>query len=62
MKRNCNQENVVYQTNISPKEGKLNKVYIGVSSLKWKFQYYNLRQSFNNPLGTKLPNLTTNGN
>ena len=50
MHRNCNLENVVYQTNIFPKGNFNEKAYIGVSLLKWKFKYYNHTQSFNNPL------------
>ena len=51
MDGNTNLENVVYQANISPKEGNFNeKEYIGESSLKWKFRHYNHSQTFNNPL------------
>ena len=48
---NCNWENILYQANIFPKEGNFNeKIYIRVSSLKWKIRYYNYIQPFNNPL------------
>ena len=51
MDGNCNLENVVYQAKFFPKENNLDeKVYIGKCSLKWKFKYYNHKQSFRNPL------------
>ena len=48
---NCDSDNVVYQVNIYPKEGHFyDKIYIGISSLKWKFRWCNHKQSFANPL------------
>ena len=62
MKGNCNLGNVIYQANISLKEGKFNnKVYIGVPSLKWKFRYYNHRKYLNGLL-FRLPYINTTGN
>ena len=47
----CNLENVIYQANIFPKEGNFNnKIYIGVSTLKWKLGWYNHKQSFTKSL------------
>ena len=46
----CNLNNIIYQANISTKENYTNeKAYIGMTSLKWKFRYYNDLQSFKNP-------------
>ena len=58
MDGNCNLENVVYHANIFFKEGNFNgKIYIGVSSLKWKLGWYNRKQSFTNPLLKKQTTL-----
>ena len=53
----CNLENIIYQANISTKENVNNgNASIGMTSLKWKFKYYNHLQSFRNPtLKIKLP-------
>ena len=46
----CNLNNIIYQANISTKENDTNeKAYIGMTSLNWKFRYYNHLQSFKNP-------------
>ena len=38
----CNLNNIIYQANISTKENDTNdKAYIGMTSLDWKFRYYN---------------------
>ena len=43
----CNLDNVVYQGILYPKENvKDRKTYIGTSSMKWKFRYYNHIFSF----------------
>ena len=48
MEGNCNLVNVVYQANVSTKEGKFNnEVNIGISSPNRKFRCYNHRQYFN---------------
>ena len=45
-----NLDNIVYQAIISNKENDNNKkAYIGMTSLNWKFRYYNHLQSFRNP-------------
>ena len=45
--RLCNLDDVVYQEIIYPKENvKDRKIYIGISSTKWKFRYYNHIFSF----------------
>ena len=47
----CNLDNVVYQGIIYPKEYvKDRKTYIGISSTKWKFRYYNQIYSFSHEL------------
>ena len=39
----------MYQANISAKENdNIDKAYIGMTSLNWKFRYYNHLQSFRN--------------
>ena len=46
----CNLDNIIYQANISNKENdNNNKASIGMTSLNWKFRYYNHFQSFKNP-------------
>ena len=46
----CNLDNIIYKANISTKEIDNNdKAYIGMTSLNWKFRYYNHLQSFRNP-------------
>ena len=46
----CNLNNILYQSNISTKETNTNgKAYIGITSLNWKFRYYNVHQSLKNP-------------
>ena len=52
--------NILYQSNISTKENNSNKkAYIGITSLDWKFRYYNHLQSFRTPnLKIKLPYLS----
>ena len=51
----CNLDNIINQTNISTKENNNNdKAYIGMTSLNWKFRYYNHLQPFKNPTLKKL--------
>ena len=39
----------MYQANISAKENNnIDKAYIGMTSLKWKFRFYNHLQSYRN--------------
>ena len=48
----CNLDNITHQANISTKENdnnNNNKAYIDMTSLNWKFRYYNHLQSFRNP-------------
>ena len=46
----CNLDNIIHQANISTKENDTNdKAYIVMTSLNWKFRYYNQLQSFKNP-------------
>ena len=50
LENKCNLDNTVYQANISAKENdNIDKAYIGMTSLNWKFRYYNHLQSFRNP-------------
>ena len=44
----CNLDNIVYQANISATENN-DKAHISMTSLNWKFRYYNHLQSFKNP-------------
>ena len=37
----CNLDNIIYQANISTKENDIDKACIGMTSLNWKFRYYN---------------------
>ena len=47
----CNLNNIIYQSNNSTKETNTNeKTYICITSLNWKFTYYNHLQSFKNPI------------
>ena len=42
----CNLNNIIYQANISTKEYDNNgKAHMGMTSLDWKFRYYNYLQS-----------------
>ena len=50
MEGNCNLENIVYQANIFTNEDCFKeKMYIGISSPKWKFRWYD-HKSFTHPL------------
>ena len=45
----CNFNNIIYQTIISTKGNDTNeKACIGITSLNWKFRYYNRLQSLKN--------------
>ena len=45
----CKQNKFIHQTNISMKEINTNeKEFISITSLNWKFRYYNLLQLFKN--------------
>ena len=47
----CNLDNVVYQEIIYPKENVNDrKTYIGISTTKWKFRYYNHIFSFSHEI------------
>ena len=46
----CNLNDIIYQADVASKENDTNdKAYIGITSLNWKFRYYNHLQSFKNP-------------
>ena len=50
VEKKCNLDNIVYKANISAKENdNIDKANIGITSLTWKFRYYNHLQSFRNP-------------
>ena len=50
LRNKCKINNIINQANISTKENDTNyKAYIGITSLNWKFRYYNHLQSFKNP-------------
>ena len=46
----CNLNNIIYQANISTKEGSTNeKAYIDITALNWKYRFYNHIQSLKYP-------------
>ena len=49
LENKCNLNNILYQANISAKENdNIDKAYVGMTSLNWKFRFYNNLPLFRN--------------
>ena len=55
----CNLDDIVHQANILAKENhNIDKTYIGMTNLNWKFRYYSHLQTFKNPMLSKKTDLS----